>query len=223
MRNPSGFLARRRAASVCLAGAVLLVVTSCAPSPRLYGRLPQAEGRDSFPWDRVDTISYEDDTRRGLQPGEYVQLENDVLVLYGGEQPEPLELSNVEAVRLVPVDGVAEWIDVLTLDDLERFDRLPPIARIERRDGTTWTPDADDDRRASWSTERLAIMIGTGVDDPDAEEILLDEIETIELLEDESIVQVLRSPRLWIAGAAAVGAVILIGRGRGDRDTNATL
>ena len=223
MRNPSGFRGRRRPAAVCLFGAVLLVLTSCAPSPRLYGRLPHTPAYETFPWDRVDTISYEDDTRLGLRPGEYVRLEDDVLVLHRGEESEPLELSAIEAVRLVPVDGVAEWLDVLTLDDLERFDRLPPIARIERRDGTTWRPTEEDDRRAAWSTERLAIVIRSGIEDPDAEEILLDEIETIELLEDESFVQVLRSPRLWIAGAAAVGAVILIGRGRGDRDTNATM
>lgn len=179
-----------------------------------------------FPWGRVDVVAFEDDTvpRRSLGPGQYVAVEEDELVLHStatGDR-EVLDVSTIEAVRLVPRDGVAEWLDVLTVDDLERFDRMPAVARIELRDGSTIVPDPDRGQTVAWSPERLALVVRRGVDDDDARTIVLDEIEVIELLEDTSFLQTLRSPMLWVATAATAGAVILIGRGRGDRDTNAT-
>lgn len=223
MRNPSRFCARRRAAALCLAAALGSFLAACAPGPRLYGRLPRTADDGVFPWDRVDIVSFEDDTRRKLVANEYVALESEELVLHTADgDREILDLDLVDAVRLVPVDGVAEWLDVLTLDDLADFDRLPAVARIELRDGSSVVPNPDAGERVTWSPERLSVVVSTGVDDDDPRSILLDEVDLIELREGASFVQTLKSPMFWIAGAAATGAIILIGRGRGSRDTNAT-
>jgi len=215
-------LRRLRFSRAALAVATVALLGACAPQARIYSRVPVAEDGSPLPLDRVDTIGFEDDTRRSLTPGESVAFDDGSLVVLHGEKTEIHDLETVESLRVEREGGVAEWFAVLTPDDLRRFDQLPPIARIQLRDGRRLTFGETDEeaRRASWAPSRLAIQVRqTSASEP--REIMLDEIQTIELLENESVVETLSSPALWVVGAAAAGAIVLIGRAASDPETTA--
>jgi hypothetical protein len=215
-------LRRLRFSRPALAVAAVALLASCAPHARIYSRIPVAEDGSPLPLDRVDTIGFEDDTRRSLTAGESVAFDDGSLVVLAGEDTESFDLQRVESLRVEHEGGVAEWFAVLTPDDLLRFERLPAIARIELRSGDRLTFGETDEeaRRARWAPSRLAILVEPE-DGGEPREILLDEIQTIELLENESVVETLSSPALWVVGAAAAGAIVLIGRNSGDPETTA--
>lgn len=83
-------------------------------------------------------------------------------------------------------------------------------------------PDPDAGETVNWTPERLGLVIRRGVEDEGARTVFFDEIELVELREGSSLKQTLRSPMFWVAGAVAVGAVILIGRQASDPETTAT-
>ena len=214
----------RPAARLCLATLVLGFVAGCAPRPTLYTRNPWPQ-LEPFDWDRVRSVSFEDDTRRSLRTGEGLALQGEELVIVRGDRIEVLELENVAGITVEHADGVSEFVEILTPDDLERFDRLPPVDHVVLRDGTLLRVnevegDETEGTRVTWAPNRLAILVDRGPG-TETREVLIEEIQAIELEENASLVDTVRSPVFWIVGVAAAGAIVLIGRA-GDPETTAT-
>jgi hypothetical protein len=208
--------------STCRFTALLaLLVLGCAPQ-RIYSVNPVDKAGRPLPLDHALGLEFETGEVTILQRGESLTVADGNFEIVepreDREGPTRWPVSQVARLGWRTPDGMQEWIDVLSPDDLQGFDPIPRIYQIETTDGVVLDL-TDTGYRPDWSPGGLELEL---YDDSElVRSIPLEDIRTVTLYDPSLVDSTLKSPAFWVAGAAATGLFLWISDNADDRD-NAT-
>ncbi len=194
--------------SLGLAGAFI----GCSAQPLLYSRTPVDADGATIPLARATKILFEDGSSYTLTSQETLSLRKDSLRASGSRFGTAIwSLAQVEGIEWRDDADRLHWTKVRTPEDLRSFVTLPPLERIVMKDGQTYRLD-EPPSQARLDPTGLYLLLTQNEDWENATQLELAEVESVLLHEPNLAGATIRSPKFWLAAAAAGVAILLVSR-----------